>query len=66
MPGLSGVELLKRVQLRDLNTPVILISGRDSGQDRDFLLSLGAFAFVRKPFKLEKIEALINQALKAA
>src|SRR2546430_12053835 len=33
MPGLTGIELLKRVQLRDSETPVILISGKGNEQE---------------------------------
>ncbi len=63
MPGLTGVELLKRVQLRDEDTPVILISGKGSEQDRGSLLALGAFAYVTKPFSLEEIERVVEQAV---
>jgi two-component system OmpR family response regulator len=63
MPGLTGVELLKRVQLRDEDTPVILISGKGSEQDRGSLLALGAFAYVTKPFSLEEIERVVEQAM---
>ena len=63
MPGLTGIELLKRVQLRDEDTPVILISGKGSEQDRGSLLALGAFAYVTKPFSLEEIERVVEQAV---
>jgi DNA-binding NtrC family response regulator len=63
MPGLTGVELLKRVQLRDESTPVILISGKGSEQDPESLLALGAFAYVTKPFNLSEIEETIERAV---
>ncbi len=63
MPGLTGVELLKRVQLRDEDTPVILISGKDSKQDSKSLLALGAFAYVTKPFSLDEIEQVVERAV---
>src|ERR1043166_9365268 len=44
MSGLTGIDLLKRIQLKDLDTPVILISGKGSEQDSKFLIELGAFA----------------------
>ena len=64
MPGITGVELLKRIQLRDENTPVILISGKGSEQDSKSLLDLGAFAYVTKPFSLDEIEQVVAQAVK--
>ena len=63
MPGLTGVELLKRVQLRDEDTPVILISGKGKEQDGESLLALGAFAYVTKPFSLDGIEQVIERAV---
>jgi len=63
MPGLTGIELLKRVQLRDSETPVILISGKGNEQDPQQLVDLGAFAYVSKPFKLIEIEEVVAQAV---
>ena len=63
MPGVSGVELLKRVQLKDKDTPVILISGKGSEQDSAPLLALGAFAYVTKPFSFDEIEQLVERAV---
>jgi DNA-binding NtrC family response regulator len=63
MPGITGVELLKRVQLRDEATPVILISGKGTEHDSQSLLALGAFAYVTKPFSLEEIEQVVERAL---
>src|SRR5712664_3050830 len=53
MPGLTGVELLKKIQEHDSATPVILISGKGSEEDSKDLLALGAFAYLTKPFNLE-------------
>ncbi|HJZ82422.1 MAG TPA: response regulator [Pyrinomonadaceae bacterium] len=65
MPGTTGVGLMKRIQLKDLDTRVIIISGKDGEEDPDALKQLGAFAFVRKPFRLEEIEDLVARALEA-
>ena len=63
MPGLTGVELLKKIQEHDSATPVILISGRGSEQDAQDLGILGAFAYVTKPFNLNVIEQAVEQAI---
>lgn len=63
MPGLTGVELLKRIQETDSNTPVILISGKGSEQDPKDLIDLGAFAYVTKPFNLDEIEEVVERAV---
>jgi DNA-binding response OmpR family regulator len=65
MPGLTGVELLKRIQETDSNTPVILISGKGSEQDPKALIDLGAFAYVTKPFDLDEIEEVVERAIMA-
>jgi DNA-binding NtrC family response regulator len=63
MPGLTGVELLKKIQEHDSATPVILISGQGSEQDPQDLIALGAFAYVTKPFNLDEIEQAVEQAI---
>ena len=63
MPGLDGISLLKRIQLRDSDTPVILISGKAGEQDEKYLTDLGAFAFISKPFSLDEIERVIERAV---
>jgi len=63
MPGLTGVELLKRVQLKDLDTPVILISGKAREEDHESLMNLGAFAYISKPFQLDEIESVVQRAV---
>ena len=63
MPGLTGVELMKRVQLKDLDTPVILISGKNDEQDSEALIKLGAFAYLSKPFSLDEIEYIVDRAV---
>jgi len=63
MPGLTGVELMKRVQLKDLDTPVILISGKNDEQDSEALIKLGAFAYLSKPFSLDEIEYIVGRAV---
>lgn len=63
LPGLTGLELLHRVQQGDSGTPVILISGKGSEQDSDSLIRLGAFAYVTKPFSLDQIELVVERAV---
>jgi len=63
MPGLTGLELLKKIQEHDSATPVILISGNGSEQDPEDLEALGAFAYVTKPFDLNEIEQVVERAV---
>ena len=63
MPGLTGLELLLRVQQENSGTPVILISGKGSEEDGDALIRMGAFAYVTKPFSLDQIELIVERAV---
>ena len=63
MPGLTGVELLKKIQETNSGTPVILISGKSTEQDSQDMLDLGAFAYVNKPFDLDEIEQVVERAV---
>ena len=62
MPGLGGLEILKRITERHPTTPVIVISGQVEA-DKDTYLGLGAFEFFSKPFLLEDIEAAVGRAI---
>lgn len=62
MPGVGGVQILKRIKTRHLTTPVIVISG--NGEEfEDLFLEMGAFAYFTKPFRLEKLELAVTQAI---
>jgi len=63
MPGLTGVDLLQKIQERNPATPVILISGKGSEQDPKALIELGAFAYVTKPFNLDELEEVVERAV---
>ena len=63
MPGLSGKELLTRVLQMYPGTPVIMISGISDQEQAQSLISLGAFAYLLKPFRLEVVEGSVRSAL---
>ncbi len=63
MPGMSGLELIELIRIRQPDTPIIVISGtRDeahiAGANR-----LGVFKYLRKPYKLEEVEACVASAI---
>lgn len=65
MPGLSGRDLLRYIQVKHAATPVIVISGMPNAaaDDGKELLNLGAFAYFTKPFKLIEIERAVDRAI---
>src|SRR6266850_321696 len=59
LPGMSGLEFLRRRRLRRTHTPVIGISGLTTEAQMWECLRLGALDVVRKPVSLELLAALI-------
>lgn len=66
MPGLSGVQLLSRVLKLYPGTPVIMISGLSDQDQAVSLIQLGAFDYLLKPFRLERVEESVGRALKTS
>jgi two-component system, NtrC family, response regulator PilR len=63
MPGLSGLELLKRVVQLYPGTPVIIISGLSDEEQAQSLIGQGAFDYLLKPFRLEIVEDSVKRAI---
>ena len=64
IPGLSGIEVLRRIRASDKNIPVILLTAKDSIEDKVAGLDLGADDYVTKPFQIEELLARIRAALR--
>jgi two-component system, OmpR family, response regulator len=64
LPGLSGIELLRRIRKNDLLTPVILLTAKSSVEDKVSGLDLGANDYITKPFQIEELLARIRAALR--
>ena len=62
MPGIGGLQILKRIQQRHLTTPVIVISGKGN-KFQDFFMEMGAFAYFTKPLRLKEIELAVLRAI---
>ena len=59
----NGLELLKIIKNFNPNTPVILISGHANVEMAVKAIKEGAFYFIEKPFKSEKLFLIIDRAL---
>ena len=62
----NGLELLKIIKIFNPNTPVILISGHANVEMAVKAIKEGAFYFIEKPFKSEKLFLIIDRALENA
>lgn len=64
IPGLSGVELCRRLRSTGNKTPVILLTAKDDISDRVTGLDAGADDYVVKPFSLEELLARVRAHLR--
>ncbi|MCI7785009.1 MAG: response regulator, partial [Succinivibrio sp.] len=60
LPGIDGVQLLKKWRANNVRTPVIIITARDGIDDRVQGLDIGADDYVVKPFDLTELLARIR------
>ncbi len=66
MPGMSGVEVCKRVRSGGLQTPLIVLSAIGDEVDKVLLLEIGADDYVVKPFGTRELLARIRALLRRA
>ncbi len=62
MPGVDGIEVLKRVKQTSPEVEVIILTGHGSEEDRKKCMELGAFAYLRKPVDITKLSSVIKEA----
>jgi two-component system, LuxR family, response regulator FixJ len=60
LPGMTGIDLLKRLSESGSEVPVIMISGQTNDHISNRALTAGAFAFFKKPFRIESLLAAIQ------
>jgi DNA-binding response OmpR family regulator len=64
LPGKDGIEVLGRLRVKQKTVPVIIITARDSVDDRIRGLDAGADDYMVKPFDLDELAARIRAALR--
>ena len=62
MPGMDGIELLRRIRQDDLlvEVPVVLLTAKGMTQDRIVGYSAGADAYLPKPFDPDELVAIVD------
>jgi CheY-like chemotaxis protein/cytidylate kinase len=62
MPGIDGIEVLKRVKQTNPNIEVIILTGHGNESDKQRCLELGAFAYLEKPVDVNVLSETIKKA----
>jgi DNA-binding NtrC family response regulator len=63
MPGMSGLEVLEKLNRADARPEVIMVSGHDDTAYVVESIKLGAAEFVKKPFDVQEIEIHLDSVL---
>jgi DNA-binding response OmpR family regulator len=64
LPGLTGLEICRRLRATGSSVPVILLTAKDEVSDRVAGLDAGADDYVLKPFSIEELLARIRAHLR--
>jgi FixJ family two-component response regulator len=64
MPGMSGLDLMKRLASRGSTTPVVLITARSDANLEAKAAIAGAVCLLRKPFEIDELIGCIEGAVK--
>ena len=64
MPGIDGIEVLRRVKEAYPNVEVVILTGHGSKKDEEAARRLGAFDYVKKPADLDTLVSRIKNAFK--
>lgn len=64
LPGLSGIEVLRRIRAKDATVPILMLTAKDSVEDKVSGLDLGANDYITKPFRIEELLARVRAALR--
>ncbi|MCB1756032.1 MAG: response regulator transcription factor [Gammaproteobacteria bacterium] len=64
LPGMDGAEIIKQTRARDKHYPILILTARDTWQDKVEGLESGADDYLAKPFHMEELLARIRALLR--
>ena len=62
MPGIDGLEVLRKVKETRPEIEVIVLTGHGHVADRELCMQLGAFAYLQKPLDINELSEIIKKA----
>lgn len=63
MPGMDGFEAMRRIRLRDLETPIVAISADAFQEQQDEALRSGFSDYITKPIQLDRLTECLHKYL---
>ncbi|ESA35699.1 hypothetical protein N836_10560 [Leptolyngbya sp. Heron Island J] len=63
LSGMDGREVLKEIRAQAVQIPVIVVTALDNDEVREDVLSLGAQAFIAKPFRFNSLLTCVRSHL---
>jgi DNA-binding response OmpR family regulator len=64
LPGMSGLEVLRRISSEIRPLPAIMMSGQATREETDAAISEGVFRFLRKPLDLGQLRFCMDQLIR--
>ena len=64
LPGMSGLEIVRQLRIKTIHVPVLLLTAKDSIEDRVTGLNIGADDYLVKPFAVAELLARIKALLR--
>lgn len=64
MPELSGKGFIQNMNLNEYSIPIIVVSGMDVNETKNYFYEQGTISFLKKPFSNETLLSLIKNTLK--
>jgi DNA-binding NtrC family response regulator len=61
MPGIDGIEVLRRVKKDHPNVSVVIVTGHGTEKDEEEALQLGADAYLKKPVDVDQLMGALHQ-----
>lgn len=62
MPGISGLDLLRRIRLRDPRAQIVVLSGAAKDEDAERAAEEGALMYLGKPVELRMLLQIVSYA----
>lgn len=64
LPNINGIDILKNMRRNNINTPVLILTAKESLDDKVEAFSIGANDYLTKPFYIEELVARVYAILR--